>query len=139
MDTSPSLERFVQAQEPVFDAVRQELRAGRKRTHWMWFIFPQHRALGRSETARLYGLSSIDEAREYQQHALLGPRLKQCCEWVLEANATSAEAIFGPLDDLKLRSSMTLFAAAVPSEPAFAKVLERYYDGQPDPLTLALL
>lgn len=139
MDALPSLERFVEAQAPVFDAVEDELRAGRKRTHWMWFVFPQHRALGRSQMARFYGLISIEEARAYHQHPLLGPRLKLCCDWVLNVDAHSATAIFGSPDDHKLRSSMTLFAAAVPDEPCFTKILEVYYDGQPDPLTLALL
>jgi uncharacterized protein (DUF1810 family) len=133
------LQRFVDAQEPVYGAVTAELRSGCKLTHWMWFVFPQHRSLGRSGTALRYGLESPAEARAYWQHPLLGARLRACCELLLAVEGGSAHAIFGSPDDLKLRSSMTLFAAAVPDEPLFGQVLARYYDGRPDERTLELL
>ena len=133
------LQRFVDAQEPVYDAVTAELRSGRKLTHWMWFVFPQHRSLGRSGTALHYGLESRAEARSYWQHPLLGARLRACCELLLAVEGRSAHAIFGSPDDMKLRSSMTLFAAAVPEEPLFGQVLERYYGARPDERTLELL
>lgn len=133
------LDRFVQAQAPVIDVVRQELRAGRKRTHWMWFVFPQLRALGRSATAQQYGIASLDEARAYLAHPVLGPRLLECSRLVLAAPGGSAREILGTPDDLKLRSSMTLFAAAQTEEPVFAAVLDRFYAGAPDPQTTGLL
>lgn len=134
------LERFVEAQSPVYDVVRAELAAGIKRSHWMWFVFPQHRALGRSTTALHYGLGGSDEAAAYWHHPVLGPRLRECCGLLLAAPASrSAHDIFGSPDDLKLCSSMTLFATAVPDEPLFARVLERFYGGTSDPLTLRLV
>ena len=133
------LDRFVQAQDEILDAVRRELRAGRKETHWMWFVFPQLRALGRSGTALHYGIKSLDEARAYMAHPLLGPRLVECTELVLAVQGRTAHAIFGSPDDLKLRSCMTLFAAAAPDVPAFPEVLRRHYDGAGDPETLRLL
>jgi len=134
------LSRFVDAQSPVMAAVRAELAAGAKRSHWMWFVFPQHRALGRSATAQRYGLSSAEEAAAYWRHPLLGPRLRECCELLIAVPPSrSAHDIFGSPDELKLRSSMTLFAAAVPDEPLFARVLARFYGGAPDSRTLALL
>jgi uncharacterized protein (DUF1810 family) len=121
-----NLGRFVEAQSGgMFEQALAELAAGRKQSHWMWFIFPQHRDLGRSDTAKFYGLSGIDEARAYAGHSLLGPRLRSCCGAILphlEAG-TSAEAIMGPVDAMKLRSSMEIFAEAVPEEPLFAAVL----------------
>jgi uncharacterized protein (DUF1810 family) len=134
-----SLERFVQAQDPVFDAVCAELAAGAKHSHWMWFVFPQLRVLGRSATAQHYGLADLDEARAYWAHALLGPRLARCADLVLALQGRSAHAIFGSPDDLKLRSCMTLFEAAAPGEPRFGRVIERYFSGVRDPLTLAHL
>ncbi|MDH4060971.1 MAG: DUF1810 domain-containing protein [Aquincola sp.] len=135
-----ALSRFVDAQSPVIDVVRAELAAAAKRSHWMWFVFPQHRALGRSETALYYGLASLDEAAAYWRHPLLGPRLRECCELLLAAPPSrNVHDILGSPDDLKLRSSMTLFAAAVPDEPLFMRVLERFHGGAPDPRTLALL
>src|SRR5215472_13367761 len=104
------LERFVTAQQPVFEAVLAELRASRKRTHWMWFIFPQLAALGRSPLAKFYGIASLDEGRAYLAHPVLGPRLERCTGAVLEAEALSLHAIFGSPDDLKFRSCMTLFS-----------------------------
>ena len=133
------LDRFVHAQDGVLDAVRRELGAGRKQTHWMWFVFPQLRALGRSSTALHYGIRSLDEARAYMAHPLLGPRLLDCTGLVLAVQGRSAHAIFGSPDDLKLRSCMTLFAAAAPDEAAFPEVIRRYYDGAGDPETLRLL
>ena len=120
-----NLDRFIAAQAGgVYEQALAELRDGRKRSHWMWFIFPQHRDLGRSATARLYGLSGVDEARAYAMHPLLGGRLRQCAQAILpHLAATSPEAILGPVDALKLRSSMAIFAEAVPGESLFAEVL----------------
>jgi uncharacterized protein (DUF1810 family) len=119
------LDRFVAAQAGgVYEQALAELRDGRKRSHWMWFIFPQHRDLGRSATAQFYGLSGIEEARAYAEHPLLGERLRQCAQAILpHLAATSPEAILGPIDALKLRSSMQIFAEAAPDNPLFAEVL----------------
>jgi uncharacterized protein (DUF1810 family) len=134
------LQRFVDAQAPVWDAVAAELQAAAKHTHWMWFVFPQLRVLGRSATALRFGLSGLDEARAYAGHPLLGSRLRQACRWLLQApTARGSLDILGPPDHLKLRSSMTLFAAAVPDEPLFAAVLARFDGGAPDPATLQAL
>ena len=130
---------FVQAQEPVWAQVCAELRAGHKSSHWMWFVFPQHVALGRSSMARRFGLASLAEAQAYAAHPVLGPRLTEATRLVLGVQGRSAHAIFGSPDDLKLRSCMTLFQAAVPEQPEFGEVLARYYGGQPDTQTLALL
>jgi uncharacterized protein (DUF1810 family) len=130
------LQRFVEAQAPVFGAVRSELSAGRKRSHWMWFIFPQIAGLGFSAMAERYAISGLDEARAYLAHPLLGPRLRECCALVLIADAATAHAIFGSPDDMKLRSSLTLFAQAAPDEPLFTNCLRKYYGGQPDQATL---
>lgn len=129
--------RFVAAQEPVIDEVRRELKAGAKRSHWMWFIFPQLRALGRSETARFYGLDGLSDARDYLAHPVLGPRLLDCVEMVNHVEGRTALQIFGRPDDLKFRSCLTLFAAVEPSP--FEQALRHYYAGEPDPLTLELL
>jgi len=131
-----NLERFVRAQARVFDDVLSELRAGTKTSHWMWFIFPQIRGLGRSPTAIEYATSGLDEARAYLQHPILGPRLRQCTQLVLDAEGRSAEEIFGPPDDLKFRSCMTLFAEAAPDDDIFTQALAKYFDGSPDRLTL---
>lgn len=134
------LQRFITAQAPVWDTVSAELRAGDKRSHWMWFVFPQLAVLGRSETARRFGLVGLDDARAYAAHPLLGQRLREACQWLLQAApGRSSLDILGPPDHLKLRSSMTLFAAAVPDEPLFNAVLARYDDGVPDPLTVDAL
>ena len=138
-DPAASLQRFVDVQAPVIDAVRVELARGRKRTHWMWFVFPQLRGLGRSATAEHFGIASRQEALEYWRHPVLGPRLAQCARWALAAPGASAREIFGSPDDLKLRSCMTLFAAVAPEEPVFGRVLERFFDGRADERTLALL
>ena len=134
-----ALQRFVSAQDPLYQSVLAELRAGCKRTHWMWFVFPQHRSLGRSAMAARYGLASLAEAAAYWQHAVLGARLDECCRLVLAVEHRTANQIFASPDDLKLRSSMTLFAAALPQQPVFQQVLERYYAGERDAHTLALL
>ncbi|HEY3523122.1 MAG TPA: DUF1810 domain-containing protein [Candidatus Limnocylindrales bacterium] len=133
------LERFVRAQGPVYDDVVAELGAGRKTGHWMWFVFPQLAGLGRSETSRYYAIASLDEARAYFGHPILGPRLIECARLVYEGPGSSAESILGPIDAVKLRSSMTLFARAAPEEPLFGAVLDRFYGGRPDPATEALL
>ena len=131
------LERFVTAQAPLMDAVRRELAAGAKRTHWMWFVFPQLRALGRSATARHYGLEGLAEAQAYLQHSVLGPRLVECTGLALQVVGKTALQVFGSPDDLKFRSCVTLFARIEP-EP-FGAALRHYFDGVPDPLTLELL
>ena len=138
MDDPFELQRFVDAQAPVYRQVCAELAAGRKASHWMWFVFPQLKGLGRSATAQHYGIGSAAEARAYRAHPLLGPRLTQCTELVLAVEGRSAHEIFGPPDDLKFRSCMTLFARAT-GEPLFARALDRYFGGQPDPATVELL
>ena len=132
-------EHFVTAQDPVYTAVLAELAAGQKRTHWMWFIFPQLRALGRSERAIRYGLADLGEAKAYLAHPVLGERLKECTRLVNGVEGKSAHEIFGSPDDMKFRSSMTTFARAAPEEPVFRAALEKYYGGEEDPLTLDLL
>jgi uncharacterized protein (DUF1810 family) len=138
-DDPYDLRRFVDAQAQVYASVCSELAAGRKRTHWMWFVFPQLEGLGLSSTARFYGIASRDEALAYWRHPLLGRRLKQCAELVLAAGDSTAHEIFGSPDDLKLRSCMTLFQAVAPDEPVFAAVIARCFDGIRDPRTLELL
>lgn len=139
MDDPYDLERFVQAQEPVIATVREELRAGRKRTHWMWFVFPQLRALGRSGTALRYGLTSLAEARAYLAHPVLGPRLLDCTGLVCAHAGSSIHAILGSPDDMKFRSCMTLFAVADPAATLFPAALQAFFGGAPDPLTVDLL
>jgi uncharacterized protein (DUF1810 family) len=132
------LQRFVTAQAPVMDAVLAELAAGRKRSHWMWFVFPQLRGLGSSSMAQRYGIASLEEARAYLAHPVLGSRLRECCTLVLGLQGLSANDIFGSPDDLKLRSCLTLFALAAPSERIFGQALEKYYGGVPDQGTVTL-
>jgi uncharacterized protein (DUF1810 family) len=139
MRTENDLERFVEAQDVVYQDVRRELAAGRKATHWMWFVFPQLRGLGRSATARYFGIGSRDEAAAYLQHPVLGARLRECVGLVLAVDGSSAHAIFGSPDDLKVCSSMTLFAAIAPSEPLFRRALDKYFGGAPDPATSEIL
>jgi uncharacterized protein (DUF1810 family) len=137
---SVDLERFVAAQGPVFEAALNELKAGQKRSHWMWFVFPQLRGLGSSPKAKFYGIKSIEEARAYLAHAVLGPRLVLCTETVLAIKDRSPNAIFGSPDDLKFRSSMTLFAlAAGDAESPFHQALRQFWDNRVDERTLALL
>jgi uncharacterized protein (DUF1810 family) len=133
------LNRFVEAQDPVYDAVVGELRSGRKRTHWMWFVFPQLKALGRSPTAQFYGIGSLDEARAYLGHQVLGPRIRECARLVAAIEGTSIEDIMGWPDDLKLRSSMTLFARASADDRDFVDVIAKFYGGEADPATDELL
>jgi len=131
-------EAFVTAQAPIYAQVLDELRAGAKASHWMWFIFPQLRALGRSETARRFGLADLEEARAYAAHPVLGPRLRECVALANAVEGKSVNAVFGFPDDLKYRSCVTLFFAAT-GERLFQAALERYYGGEGDPLTLAAL
>lgn len=133
------LDDFVAAQDRVADAVLAELHAGRKQTHWMWFVFPQLRGLGRSPTAQFYGLADLRAAAAYLAHATLGPRLVAHTRLVNAIEGRSAHDIFGSPDDLKFRSSMTLFHAAAPEVPEFGTALVRYYGGRGDEQTLALL
>jgi uncharacterized protein (DUF1810 family) len=132
------LQRFVEAQEPVYRRVCAELAAGAKASHWMWFVFPQLKGLGRSATAEHFGIASREEALAYLQHPVLGPRLRQCTRLVLQAEGRTLSQIFGSPDDLKFRSSMTLFATVAPDDPLFRRALEQYCDGD-DPKTIALL
>ena len=132
------LERFTDAQDGVYDAALAELRAGRKRSHWMWFVFPQLDGLGSSPTARRYAIRDLAEARAYLAHPVLGARLREAARAVLAVEGRTAEQILGYPDDLKLRSSMTLFARAADDPAEFRAVLDRYYDG-PDPRTEELL
>ena len=132
------LQRFVGAQAGVFDTAVSELRAGRKRSHWMWFVFPQLRGLGVSSTAQFYGLASLEEARAYLGHPLLGARLREATEAVQSSGASSLQALFGSPDDLKFRSCMTLFDEVEP-EALFSEALRRWCGGAPDPATLRLL
>ncbi len=132
------LSRFVSAQAGTFDAALEELRAGRKRTHWMWFVFPQLKGLGVSPTAKFYGLSGLDEATAYIEHPVLGPRLEAAVDAVQASGATYLHALFGSPDDLKFRSAMTLFAVAAPDGP-YRGAIDRWCSGEPDPRTIALL
>jgi uncharacterized protein (DUF1810 family) len=133
------LRRFVEAQTPVFDRALAELRAGRKQTHWMWFVFPQIAGLGHSAMARRYAIAHMDEARAYLAHELLGPRLCMCAQAMLLHSDRSAIQILGSPDDIKLRSSMTLFATAAPEQAIFRQVLDSFFDGEADPATLSRL
>jgi uncharacterized protein (DUF1810 family) len=131
-----NLDRFVIAQESIFKRVLSELRAGAKMGHWMWFIFPQIRGLGRSPTSIEYAISSLDEAQAYLQHPVLGPRLKECTQLVLDVDGRSATDIFGTPDDVKFRSSMTLFAQVSGDDDIFHRALQKYFEGVSDQLTL---
>jgi uncharacterized protein (DUF1810 family) len=133
------LNRFISTQEWVFDRALSELRGGMKRTHWMWYIFPQIDGLGYSPTARLYAIKSLEEARHYLSHPILGPRLKECAEAVLALQGRSASDIFGYPDDMKLQSSMTLFALVAGPRSVFERVLEKYYQGKQDNRTLQIV
>ncbi|SFU86563.1 DUF1810 domain-containing protein [Pseudoduganella namucuonensis] len=133
------LERFLEAQAPVYSAVLRELSTGRKRSHWMWFIFPQLAGLGHSAMAQRYAISGLAEARAYLAHPVLGPRLRECSELVAAVPDASAHDIFGSPDDLKFRSCMTLFARAAPGDAIFQRCLDSFFSGHPDPATLAML
>jgi uncharacterized protein (DUF1810 family) len=139
MDNENDLQRFVDAQEPRIADALAELRAGRKRTHWMWFVFPQLRGLGHSQMAWHFGLQSRAEAAAYLAHPVLGPRLRECVELVLAVRGRTAHEIFGSPDDLKLRSCLTLFAETEAGSSVFDRALRQYFDGQPDHATLELL
>ncbi len=139
-ETHPlDLERFVRAQDAVWAEVTQELTEGRKRTHWIWFVFPQVAGLGRSVPSQVYAIGSLAEARAYLAHRVLGERLRACAALLLAVEDRSAEEILGETDAMKLRSSMTLFHRADPDEPLFRAVLERYAEGRPDDRTDAIL
>lgn len=139
VDDPYNLQRFVDAQDPVFETVLAELHAGSKTSHWMWFIFPQLRSLGRSPTAQYYGIASLEEAGAYLAHDLLGPRLGRSITTVMAwAGQRTAEQILGPIDAIKLKSSLTLFEC-VSAEPSFGRALEAFYAGARDEQTLALL
>jgi uncharacterized protein (DUF1810 family) len=133
------LNRFVAAQADDYDRALSEIRAGRKRSHWMWYVFPQLDGLGSSSTARFYAIKGRAEARAYLDHPVLGPRLRECAEAAVAVEGRTATEVFGSPDDLKLRSSATLFAAVSPAGSVFERVLARYYDGRPDERTLRLL
>ena len=135
------LERFVTAQDSngTYTSALSELRAGRKAGHWMWFVFPQVAGLGRSEMSRRYAIASLEEARAYLAHPVLGERLEQCARVLVDLHSRTADEIFGPVDAIKLRSSMTLFARAAPQSPLFRDVLDRYFGGIADDATDALL
>jgi len=139
MSNENDLQRFVDAQEPRIADAMAELRAGRKRTHWMWFVFPQLRGLGHSQMAWHFGIASRDEAAAFLAHAVLGPRLRECVEAVLAVRGRTAHEIFGSPDDLKLRSCLTLFAEVAGGDSVFDRALRQYFAGQPDPATLDLL
>jgi uncharacterized protein (DUF1810 family) len=138
-DDPYNLGRFLDAQESVYEQVRSELRNGRKLTHWMWFIFPQIKGLGRSFTAEHYGISSKAEAEEYLRHRTLGPRLRECTQLVIDVQGRTLHDVFGYPDDLKFCSSMTLFAHATPDNALFLEALQKYCSGSFDPLTMQLL
>jgi uncharacterized protein (DUF1810 family) len=131
-----NLNRFLSAQAPVIEQVRAELRAGCKRGHWMWFVFPQIRGLGHSDMARRFAIASLDEARAYAAHEILGPRLIECAALVVAAEGRSIGEVFGSPDDLKFHSSMTLFARAAPEEPVFKDALRKYFAGVEDQATV---
>jgi len=133
------LSRFIKAQEKICDRVLLELRSGRKRTHWMWFVFPQIDGLGYSSTTKYYSIKSAEEARQYLKHPVLGKRLRECAESILALEGLSAAEIFGYPDDLKLKSSMTLFASVAEPHSVFIRVLEKYFQGARDERTVALL
>jgi uncharacterized protein (DUF1810 family) len=139
MDDPFNLQRFVEAQADVFGRVEAELRAGRKQSHWMWFIFPQLAGLGFSTMAHVYAIASLDEARAYLAHPVLGSRLRSCTQAVCAVEGRSLRGIFGTPDDMKFRSCMTLFAQAAPEDEMFGAALTKFCGGAPDPATLDLL
>jgi uncharacterized protein (DUF1810 family) len=140
-DDPYDLQRFIAAQDAAetYERALSELRAGRKRSHWIWFVFPQIAGLGHSDNARAYAISSLAEAKAYVAEPVLGRRLLECASALIELNGTSAVEILGEIDAVKLHSSMTLFASAVPDEPLFGQVLDRYFDGAADAATMQRL
>ena len=139
MSDPHDLQRFVDAQAQTYEQALAELRGGHKRTHWMWFVFPQVAGLGRSGMAQRFAISGLAEARAYLSHPLLGRRLVECARALTALDTDDADAVFGSVDAMKLRSSMTLFAAAAPDEPVFREVLDHYFGGELDEATAALL
>jgi uncharacterized protein (DUF1810 family) len=139
MDTETKLAEFVAAQQSVYGQVVCELEAGKKQSHWMWFIFPQLAGLGSSHMAWKFAIASVDEAKAYLQHPILGPRLMECTRLMLAAADNDVSAILGYPDDLKFRSCLTLFAAAEPAEPLFQAALDKFFGGERDPRTVELL
>jgi uncharacterized protein (DUF1810 family) len=139
MDTDFDLKRFVDAQDPVYGSVLDELRSGRKRSHWMWFIFPQIAGLGSSAMSRKYAIASADEAAAYLAHPVLGARLRECARLVAAIEDKTIDDIFDSPDDRKFQSSMTLFADVAPDEAVFQECLDKYFDGKADPATLERL
>ena len=133
------LSRFLEAQKNSYDTALREIKAGRKRSHWMWYIFPQILGLGHSAMARHYAIRDLNEAREYLRHPVLGPRLVEISEVLLALDESDPRRVMGSPDDLKLRSCMTLFQSAAPDQPVFGKVLDKFYDGRPDGRTLEML
>lgn len=133
------LDRFLNAQRGDYAAALAEVRRGRKTSHWMWYIFPQIAGLGQSSTARYYSIRDLEEAREYYAHPVLGQRLREISGALLELRGSDPVAVFGGIDSMKLKSSMTLFAVAAPDDPLFQQVLDKYYGGEQDALTLRIL
>lgn len=133
------LDRFLEAQRSDYAAALAEVRRGRKTSHWMWYIFPQIAGLGQSSTARYYSIRDLEEAREYYAHPVLGQRLREITSVLLALRGSDPVAVFGGIDSMKLKSSMTLFAATAPDDPLFRQVLDKYYGGEQDSLTLRLL
>ena len=134
-----TLERYIKAQAPVYARALAELKRGEKQSHWMWFIFPQIAGLGRSSMSQTYAIQSLEEARDYLAHPVLGARMRECCQVLLALDGKTAHEIFRQPDDLKFRSSMTLFAQAAPEEPLFHNLLKKYFGGKADAATLELL
>lgn len=139
MNDPHDLQRFVDAQQPNYHRALAELKAGRKQSHWMWFVFPQIAGLGHSDMAQRYAIAGADEAVAYLQHPLLGPRLEECAQAMLQHSDRSARQILGSPDDIKLRSSMTLFSAVASDPSIYQQVLDAFYEGQADPGTLSRL
>lgn len=139
MEDDFDLQRFVDAQAPYYEQAVAELRQGEKRSHWIWFIFPQLRGLGFSSMSHRYGIGSAAEAQAYLAHPILGPRLRECTQIVLSLEHRSIHQIFGSVDAMKFRSSMTLFAHAAPGEPIFRQALDKYFAGKPDDRTVEML
>jgi uncharacterized protein (DUF1810 family) len=134
-----NLERFVEAQAPVYDRALKELQAGRKQSHWMWFVFPQIAGLGHSAMAQTYAIQSLEEARAYLAHPVLGARLRECSQAVMDVRGKSAHEIFGSPDDLKFRSCLTLFTKAARGDDLFHVVLDKFFGGEADQRTLKIL
>ncbi len=139
MSNAYNLQRFLDAQERVYDTVLEELRAGRKSSHWIWFIFPQIAGRGHSAMAQQFAITSLDEAKAYLQHPILGPRLQECTQLVLNVEGRSIDEIFGYPDNLKFRSCMTLFMASTTDNTLFKNALHKYFDSQPEQMTLDIL